>query len=140
MKRIVMTALFALAASHTQAAEIGRVTTNEIKAASIDGCSAYLYRSESDIGKDSTAVWVDDFEKGLIRVDGKLIPLTLTGASKSMQTPESRFASADGAVVVTQSLKVTKTISDEVFRIAGTLTVEQGAHRDTIKVVGETGC
>lgn len=123
-----------------QAGTVGAITLSEIDQAHLDGCGTTLY-SAPDFEKGQPPIlWHDDFQTGLMRWNGQLVTLRLQGEPKSSGTPVSQFVSADGDLRVTQALKVTKTLGEELSNMAGTLTLTQHGKSQTVTVYGQSGC
>ncbi|MFN3806150.1 hypothetical protein [Asticcacaulis sp.] len=136
---ITVTALIALT-TPVQASTVGSITHREINQAHLDGCGTTLYRTPDFEKGQPPILWHDDFQTGLMRWHGQLVTLTLKGELKSSVTPVSQFVSADGNLRVTQTLKVTKRLGEELSNMAGTLTLTQKGSSQSVTVYGQSRC
>ncbi|WP_343684226.1 hypothetical protein [Asticcacaulis sp.] len=75
-----------------------------------------------------------------MRWNGQLVTLTLREGPKSSVTPVAQFVSADGNLRVTQTLKVTKTLGEELSNMAGALPLTQKGKSQSVTVYGQSGC
>jgi hypothetical protein len=127
---------------------IGDISLADVTANDMDGCGMTLARAQmwrSD-NFDGPFIYDDDEDSAIVRIDGKIVRLKLTGKGRDPLVPaaaRNAFTNADHSVTVWANTHVTKTVGgadSELWYVAGTLTIKAKGTTQTFAVKGSGGC
>ena len=105
----------------------------------IDGCSELLTYDSTSLKKEKYIIVTDLQENAYIKVDGKQITLKrMSNIELSKGSYKSIYKGNSYTLILTT--KTLRQSGDEVWIEAGSVEIQQGKNKVTIKVHGEAGC